>query len=747
MNADATLDRLSELAGLVTSYRDAWGNAQRMTRDTQRALLAAMGIETGSTDAIETAVRDFEQASWRRPLDPALVVQHSRGRPLRVPLTLPTPAADRTIEWRVEKETGEARDGAVRFAELPLLEGRKFDGEAIERRALEIPFPIDPGYHRLRLFGSALKGAGDGGEGASLPIIAVPKRCYIPRRSAEQGKAWGIGTQLYGLRSARNWGIGDFTDLARFLEVAAALGADAVGLNPLHALFPGNPERISPYSPSDRRFLSMLYIDVEAIADFAECEAAKDLLGNADVQRRLDTARRAALVDYPEVTALKLQALELIFRSFRERHLGPEPPSATSERGAVFRRFQAAGAEMLDRMAVFQALSQHFGADKAWWDWPEPYRDCTSAEVAKFADDHCERVEFFQYLQWQADHQLRAAAQTAHDAGMTIGLYHDLALAADRAGAEMWTNRRFIAGDVSIGAPPDEWNHRGQNWGLPAYDPGALRAAGYAPFAAIVRANMGHGGALRIDHIIGLERTFWIPRGAEPQDGGYVRSRAADLIGVLALESRRQKCLVIGEDLGTLPEGFQERMHAADILSYRLLYFSQDERGEYVSPRRYPASAVVAIGTHDLATFAGFWRGRDLDVRTELGLYPSREFEIAARKRREGGRTDLIKAFKRQGLLPKSFPEDSIDFSFDLVQAAYRFLGRSPAMLLLLHLEDVLGEENQVNMPGTVSEHPNWRRKMLVDIVELERDPRLVALARAIREERRIHRRGARSGD
>ena len=306
-------------------------------------------------------------------------------------------------------------------------------------------------------------------------------------------------------------------------------------------------------------------------------------------------------------------------------------------------------------------------------------------------------------------------------------------------------NRRFIARNVSLGAPPDEWNHRGQDWGLPAYNPHALRAAAYAPFAAILRANMGHGGALRIDHVMGLERTYWIPRGVEPQDGGYVRSPVADMIGVLALESVRQKCLVIGEDLGTLPEGFQERMRTAGILSYRLLYFAQDERGEFAAPRRYPSSALVAIGTHDLATLPGFWRGRDLDVRAELGLYPSRESEISARERRARERMSLIKAFKREGLLPHSFPDEAGEFSFDLVQAAYRFLARSPAMLLLLHLEDALGEENQINMPGTVSEHPNWRRRMLLDIDEVERDPRVLALAGAIRDERRKGRRAHRS--
>ena len=395
MSSGATLERLSELVGLITSYRDAWGNTRRMTQGTQRALLAAMGIDAENSDAVAASVRDLEDAPWRRPLDLVLVAPHARRAGLRVPLTLPAAADGRRIGWRFEKEMGEARDGNVRFGELPLLEGRKLDGEAFERRALEIAIPTGPGYHRLRVFGSGAGGLGDDSEGISLPVIVVPN--HVPRRRRDQGRARGIGIQLYGLRSARNWGIGDFTDLARFLGLAARLGADAVGLNPLHALFPGNPERISPYSPSDRRFLSTLYIDVEAIADFAECEPAKDgaaqraggkpdrrrkrrrdLLGSAEVRLRLDAARKAALVDYSEVAALKRHALELVFCSFRERHLGGKPPATMSERGAAFRRFQLAGGERLDRIGIFQALSDQFGPDDAWWEWPELYRDCES---------------------------------------------------------------------------------------------------------------------------------------------------------------------------------------------------------------------------------------------------------------------------------------------------------------------------------------------------------------------------------
>ncbi len=485
MSGGTAIERLSALAGLITAYRDAWGNPRQVPAETQRALLAAMGIHADSEDAVAESIREVEETPWRRPLDPVVVAPQSHGQGPHIPLTLSASAADQMIEWRFEHEKGRTYRGAARFGDLPFLEGRQLDGDRFERRALQIPLSVGPGYHRLRIVAPGI-GSANGDEGAGLPVIVFPKRCHIPRRAPGSGRAWSIATQLYGHRSARNWGIGDFTDLAQFAGAAARLGADALGLNPLHALFPGNPERISPYSPSDRRFLSMLYIDVEAVADFAECAAARELLNHPETRRRLDAARAAALVDYPEVASLKLQALELLFGSFRERHLGSAAPGTASERGSAFRRFQEAGGEILSRMAVFQALSEHFGPDHSWETWPEPYRDCTSAEVASFAAAHRARVEFFQYLQWQAEQQLRAAAQEARDAGMSIGLFHDLALAADRAGAETWVNRRVIARDVSLGAPPDEWNHHGQDWGLPAYNPNALRAAAYAPFIAIL---------------------------------------------------------------------------------------------------------------------------------------------------------------------------------------------------------------------------------------------------------------------
>jgi (1->4)-alpha-D-glucan 1-alpha-D-glucosylmutase len=742
MTETKKLARLAALAGIVPSYRDAWGYRRHVPESTQRALLAAMGLRAEGPEQIERQIREIEEAPFRRVLDRVLVVKRVRGARIRIPIALSTRRATGPIEWRFEMESGVARDGRLDFKDLSPIDKRAIDGETVARRALTLPFPVPLGYHNFRLFLS--EEAGD--PGLSLPVIVVPARCRLPRGRGERNHIWGITLQLYGLRSRRNWGIGDYTDLASVVGIGGRLGASAIGFNPLHALFPANPLRASPYSPSHRQYLRTSYLDVEAVPDFAESDAAQELAYSPEFRATLDALRATPLVDYERIALAKRPAFEAVYRSFCENHLGPTDGGAATDRAAAFRRFQRLKGQSLEQLGLFQALSEHFGADKDWRQWPAAYRDPESPEVASFGAAHRERIEFFQYLQWQADQQLAAASAAAEAAGMPVGLYHDLALAPDGDGAETWANQTLLAQGVRLGAPPDEWNHKGQNWGLPPYNPCELRAAAYRPFGAVIRANMQHAGALRLDHAMSLERLYWIPEGAEPQDGGYVRYPVDDLIGVLALESHRHECLVIGEDLGTLPEGFQQRMRSAAMLSYRLLYFSQDEDGRFSRPQRYPAPAAVAVGTHDLATLAGYWHGRDLDIRTELGLYPSEAAHAAFREERARKRRELIRALKREDLLPTGFPEDGGEFSFDLVTAIYRFLARTPARLLLLNPDDVFGEENQINMPGTTSEHPNWKRKMLLELERLENDPRMVAIANAICEEREHARRSRRGG-
>jgi (1->4)-alpha-D-glucan 1-alpha-D-glucosylmutase len=564
---------------------------------------------------------------------------------------------------------------------------------------------------------------------SAMPVDGARPRAFLPPALQAGGRAWGLAVQLFAVRSARNWGIGDFTDLAELVGRAAEARASAIGLNPLHALFPEEPERTSPYSPSSRDALNVLYIDAEAIADFAECESAGILRHSPDFEQTLARLRAAPFVDYAGVAAAKLQMFELLYRHFRDRHL-----SAQDESGRAFRAFQAAAGPALRRFATFHALREHFGSaapDRiAWHRWPQPFQRAESAEVAAFARDHAERIEFFEYLQWQAEQQLRRCAECAREAGMPIGLYIDIAVGVDGDSAEAWALQDYLVDGWYVGAPPDAWNLKGQNWGIPPPHPQRMRDTACAAFRGTLRANMRFAGAVRIDHILGFMRLFWIPADASPADGAYVRYPLDDLLAVTALESQRARCLIIGEDLGTVPEGLREKLHEAALLSYRLLYFERDETGGFCAPQAWPDQALVAVTTHDLPTLSGYWHGSDIAVKARLGLYPSQERERRDREAREADRRLLVAALRREGL------EAELEGTAP-VESVYRFLARTPGKLLMVQIEDLLGVPEQMNMPGTVQEYPNWRRKLPLELTALFSDPTVRRTLAAIDAERR----------
>jgi (1->4)-alpha-D-glucan 1-alpha-D-glucosylmutase len=562
-------------------------------------------------------------------------------------------------------------------------------------------------------------------EQAVPPFNFAPAPAWRPHALQDDGRLWGIAVQLYSLRSVRNWGIGDFTDLAELIEGAAELGAAAIGLNPLHALFPTRPEHASPYSPSSRLFLNPLYLDVEAVPELHDCRAALRRVRSREFQARLRELRAKTCVDYTGVAAAKFAVLEQVYRFFRRACL----VDAAHPRARAFREFQAQRNPALRRFATFHALGENRTAID-WREWPAQWRDPGSSAVAAFARRHAYRIEFHEYLQWLADWQLRAAAELAHARGMPIGLYGDLAVGADSTGAEAWSDQRTTVTGAAVGAPPDQLNLNGQNWGLPPPDPLAWREQAYAPFIEMLRANMRHAGALRIDHILGLMRLYWVPAGMSAKDGAYVRYPWRELLAVLAAESREQRCLVVGEDLGTVPQGLRESMMDCGLLSYRLLYFERDGDG-FRAPDEYPREALVAVGTHDLPPLAAFWHGDDIALRETLGLWPTPEQRDAEQVNRGAARAALADALRRQHLLADDRVPDEAP-----AEAIYRYLARTPSRLLIVQVEDVLGLRTQINVPGTIDEHPNWRQRLPVTVEELLAHPTLEAVARALNEER-----------
>jgi 4-alpha-glucanotransferase len=506
-------------------------------------------------------------------------------------------------------------------------------------------------------------------------MIVVPPRAYVPK-ALEREPLWGIAAQLYSLRSARNDGIGDFTDLAALATLALDTGASAVALNPLHQSHLTNAAAASPYAPLSRRYLNALYIDVRTAA----CEFGVSLA-------EFDThaLRDAPLVEYEHVAAFKLEALERVFDALFERR--PWTGFAAGDPGLR---------DVARYEAIMELLASLDPEVYGWQQWPAELQDARGAAVERFAAQHSRRVEFFTFLQWLADRQLDAAARAAGD--MPIGLYRDLAVGVDLNSADVWSDPGAYALELSIGAPPDPLNTAGQNWGLPPFHPRVLRERNYAPFITLLRANMRHAGALRIDHVMGLQRLFCIPR-ALPQGGGaYVNYDLEALLGIVALESVRNRCMIVGEDLGTVPEGFRERMYDARVFGARVLQFNLYD---------YPRESVASTGTHDLPTFPAFWRDADAQTR---------------------GR--VLDAFRSAGI---DVPDDGLTA---LLVGAYRYLARSQSRLVLLQLEDAVGSYDQVNVPGTVDEQPNWQRKLAVPLETLAEYPIFSAIVRALREER-----------
>ncbi|HSD53602.1 MAG TPA: malto-oligosyltrehalose synthase [Burkholderiales bacterium] len=723
---NARLAHLAALHGIGLEYHDIWGNAHQVPETSLVALLGAMEVDATSEGAVESAITAREAARWHAVVPPAIVVR--AGEPEgRIRLNLPAELDGAALGWRIEEEGGARHEASLAPGALSAQEHATVGGTDYVARELVLELGLPLGYHRFEII------QGDTVIGTST-LAAAPRACYRPPVLEGEGKAWGAAVQLYGVRSERNWGIGDYTDLRTIVGQWGRRGAGIVGVSPLHALYPDNPAHASPYGPSSRLFKNVLYLDVEAIDEFRECDAARTTVRSAAFQARLKSLRDAELVDYPGVAAAKFEILERLYAHFRTRHL-----DAGTARARAFRAFQEAGREPLRRLALFEALQERFHREDSsiwgWPAWPAPCRDPASPACARFAEEHSDRVEFFQYLQWQADLQLAAVGRRSFELGLGVGLYEDLAVSIDRGGAEAWANQDLYAVRASVGAPPDDFNLKGQDWGLPPIMPGRLRAAGYAPFIATLRANMRHAGALRIDHVMGLARLFWVPLGGAPAEGAYVGYPFADLLGLLALESHRNRCLVIGEDLGTVPDAVRDALGAAGVLSYRVLYFERQPSGAFRTPGEHPRQALITASTHDLPTLAGWWAGRDLAVRAELGLFPTpeaRDVQVVARSQ---DRAQLLIALEREGLLPAGAtvnPASAPEMTPEFARAIAVYLARSAAQVMVVQLEDVLGVHEQANLPGATEGHPNWRRKLPLPLERWPEDKRFAELARAL---------------
>ncbi|WP_217526503.1 4-alpha-glucanotransferase [Vibrio cholerae] len=704
MNQDNALKQVAAMAKIADRYVSAWGSEAQVEDDTIRRLLASLGYDTSSDEAL---LQSAEKKHKKDVVDPVLVVH--QGSAIEVPLYLGVSARESEFDWRLQTEQGEVLEG---YLQSQIVRDERAEGGPL---VFALPNDLPLGYHTLLIARKRRKAPYE------MTLIVTPQACYKQPALAQGKKLWGPSVQLYTLRTQHNWGMGDFGDLKQLVADIASRGGDFVGLNPIHALFPANPEGASPYSPSSRRWLNILYIDVSSVPEFALSAEAQQKVGSPEFQQRLQKVRDAHWVNYSEVAELKMSVLPLLFAEFKKRHLDKQ-----TDRAHAFLKFVEEGGESLLHQAAFDALHAELHAqDASVWGWPvfpEKYRRFDNSAVQKFIEDQQDAVHIYMYLQWIADTQIHEVQSLAEEKGMAVGLYRDLAVGVADSGSETWADHGNLLQDVSIGAPPDILGPLGQNWGLPPLNPQVLQATAYDAYIKLLRANMKHCGALRIDHVLGLLRLWWVPKGENATKGAYIYYPVKDMLAILALESHRHQCSVIGEDLGTVPDEIVELLRDAGVHSYKVFFFeTSKEDGGYVSPAHYAEQSMAALCTHDMPTLRGFWHCDDLKMGREIGLYPDEEQLQGLFDSRLKSKQGILDSVAWHGYLPDGVGRNATQVPMDsyLSEALQLHVAAGSSALLSVQLEDWLEMDKPVNIPGTVNEYPNWRRKLSMNLDEI----------------------------
>lgn len=711
------LVQLADAHGVASDFWDFDGTRRQVRASTLVAVLEALGVPASSPEKVAVSLEHSRDDAWRQMLPPTVVVR--QGDAVPVPVHVQDGAA---VDVWVELEAEQGRSGVAghHAARAPrerrdlgqldvFVEPRTVDGRRVGRATFEIPADLPLGWHDLH--------AESDGAHARATLVVTPQRLELPAAVAER-RAWGFMAQLYSVRSRASWGVGDLADLADLAWLAAhEAGADFVLVNPLHAAEPRTPMTPSPYLPTSRRFVNPLYIRVEDIRETGYLSAAdRSLVEWAfDPVRDLDTD--PGPIDRDAAWEAKKAALEVVFTA----------PRSTA-RQASLDAFRAEQGKGLEDFATWCALADHYG-DR---DWPPGASDPNGPTVAALREQLADRVEFYCWLQWVADEQLRVAQRTAREAGMSVGIMHDLAVGVHPEGADVWSHRGVLATGVSVGAPPDMYNQQGQNWSQPPWHPRALARAGYAPYRDMLRTVLRHAGAIRIDHVIGLFRLWWIPGGARADAGAYVRYDHEALVGILCLEAHRAGAMVIGEDLGVFEPWVRDYLADRGVLGTSVLWFEKTDDGRPLPPEDYRRLALATVTTHDLPPTAGYLAGEHVELRDRLGVLTE---DVADVRRAARAERDAMIAFLRERSLVGEDPSER-----ELVEGLHRLVRSTPAVLLGVSLADAVGERRSQNQPGTDQEYPNWKVPLgdssgnLVLLEDLFDSARLRSLAKAMND-------------
>ncbi|MGI2028977.1 4-alpha-glucanotransferase [Endozoicomonas acroporae] len=728
------IDALAGLCGLPAHYIDAAGNPATIETDYKLNALKAMGVAAGNELEVQASIDGILRKQWSS-LIPVVHVVHC-GALFTVPVQVDEAHRNESLRGEIILEDNRSIPLAINLSELPEEDRLSVDQQERIRLLCPLPEDLPAGYHQLSVTLSAHQEAD---HHDSCRLIVAPQTCYEPdilsfEQPGPTEKIWGVSVQLYTLRSENNWGMGDFSDLKQLVNKLGPQGADIVGLNPIHSLYPSNPLHCSPYSPSSRNFINPLYIDVTALQEYQDSAEIQQHVNSDDFLRQLQKARDSSHVEYDRVASLKFSVLEMAF-SYFEKHASGQQASGQQASGqqestnqscksADFSHYCEEKGQDLELQATYEALFEHFRSRDinswGWNCWPADYQDPDSPNVKDFVARSKERVRFYMYLQWLAEQQLAEAQQAAVESGMRVGIYRDLAVGVDRGGADVWAHRDDYVLNASVGAPPDTVAPQGQNWGLPPFNPNRLREQAYAPFIDMVYANMQHCAALRIDHVMGILRLWWCPPDKTADYGVYVNYPLDDLLGIIKLESQRQQCLIFGEDLGTVPPEVEAALPAAHCYSNEVVLFSRVE-DHFLAPAKYKPRALTCISNHDIPTLRAWWNCNDLDLRQELGIYDWARTEQEKVARHED-KLALLNTLADIGEAPYGVdPSDlnSMGYSRELMEKIHYYLGKTASKIIVIQLEDVLELDTPVNVPGTSSEYRNWSRKLTRTISEI----------------------------
>ena len=699
------LHKLATLMRILPSYVDQTGESLRWTSEaTAERLLAAMGIDASTEERAAESLRALRRARRRELMAPVRVVRKRSRKLAAVTIRVPATQAPE-VHWTLTLRTEEGMESR--------WSGTTHGGPR-HRTTLPLPPSLPLGYHDLHLE----LVAGGRTRRARQRLIVVPSESTAPEVRLRGRRGFGITANLYTIRSAKNWGAGDFGDLTTVARWVGSEGGAFVGVNPLHALRNAGYD-VSPYSPISRLFRNTIYLRVESVPEIHHDEHARTLIASPEFQQELQQLRAAPMLDYERIMALRAPVLESLHRTFASREV-----QTRSRRGHEYADYRRREDPQLTQFATFMAISEVHGPDAR--AWPAPLRDSGSEEVRQMRRERRDRVDYHRWLQFELDRQLGDAAVDASREGLTLGLYQDLAVGSAASGSDVWSHPKLFLQGATVGAPPDMYSDEGQNWGLPAIDPHELRRSGYDYWTRLLRSGFRHTGALRIDHALGLFRMFWVPLGESAREGAYVKSYTEELFGILALESVRHGAIVVGEDLGTVPPEVPKVLARWGVLGSKVAVFEREiHTGRFRTAPDYPRLALATVNTHDLPPLVGWLHDRDIELRGQLGDLSDPAQFAAMKGARAGDRHALILSLIEAGLLPHSaLSELSADA---VIAAVHAFVRRTPSALVGLSLDDLAKESEPVNIPGVWQDrYASWSRRMRVTLETLLSDPRTI---------------------